>query len=131
MHELRKRKNKVKIEIICPVLEVPFSNNLQWREEEDKLRIERQNLVEEKWVIAMGDLMFTNYQPGSTQNTVREQGDLTQAATHKNFLLKVTNSYFKYQKGAKVGEKVENPAQVIGNFNLDVLISVRKKGFES
>jgi hypothetical protein len=43
----------------------------------------------------------------------------------------VTNSYFKYQKGAKVGEKVENPSQVIGNFNLDVLISVRKKGFES
>jgi hypothetical protein len=36
MHEWRKRKNKVKIEIICPVLEVPFSNNPQWRDEEDK-----------------------------------------------------------------------------------------------
>ena len=30
MHELRKRKNKVKVEITCPVLEVPFSNNPQW-----------------------------------------------------------------------------------------------------
>lgn len=27
MHELRKRKNKVKIVVTCPVLEVPFSNN--------------------------------------------------------------------------------------------------------
>jgi hypothetical protein len=61
MHELRKRKNKVKIEITCPVLEVPFSNNPQQIDEEDKQRMERPNLVEEKWVIAMGDLLLTNY----------------------------------------------------------------------
>lgn len=56
---------------------------------------------------------------------------MTQATTHKNFLLKLTNSYFKYQRGAWVGDIVSEPTQVIGNFNLDVLISVRKKGFES
>lgn len=33
MHELRKRKNKVKIEVICPLLELPFSNNSQWKYE--------------------------------------------------------------------------------------------------
>lgn len=60
MHELKKRKNKVKIEITCPVLEVPFSNNPQWRHEQE---IDRYGeiLVEEKWVIAMGDLLITNF----------------------------------------------------------------------
>ena len=36
MHELIKRKNKVKIEITCPVLEVPFSNNPQWIYEQNE-----------------------------------------------------------------------------------------------
>ena len=72
MHELRKRKNKVKIEVICPVLEVPFSNNPQWRHEDPEYGKKTTTAgkfysqTEEKWVIAMGDLMFTNYQEGSS-----------------------------------------------------------------
>lgn len=106
MHELRKRKNKVKIEITCPVLEVPFSNNPQWIYEQSnfgEVNAQMSQLgqgskvaVEEKWLIAMGDLLLTNYQAGSQPNTIKEQGDVTQAQTHKNFLLKIKNSYFKY-----------------------------------
>ena len=78
----------------------------------------------------MGDLMFTNYRAGSTPNTIRDQGSVTQAQTHKNFLLKLTNSCAKYQKGARVGEPIASPTQVVSSFNLDLLISVRRKGFE-
>ena len=35
MHELKKRKNKVKIAINCPVFELPFSNNPSWRSEQE------------------------------------------------------------------------------------------------
>ena len=41
-------------------------------------------VVEEKWLIAMGDLLLTNYQPGSLPNTIKEQGDVTQAQTHNS-----------------------------------------------
>ena len=62
---------------------------------------------------------------------MREHGDITQAQTHKNFNLKISNSYFNYQKGALIGQPVAEPTQVIGDFNIDLLISVRKKAYES
>ena len=97
MHELRKRKNKVRVEVTCPVLEVPFSNNPHWLDELDHAAGESaKTVVEEKWVIAMGDLLITNYQQGARPNTVREHGDVTQAQTHKNLQLKISNSYFNY-----------------------------------
>lgn len=62
MHELRKRKNKVRVEITCPVLEVPFGNNPHWIDEHDNpAALKAKTQVEEKWVIAMGDLLITNY----------------------------------------------------------------------
>ena len=71
MHELRKRKNKVRVEITCPVLEVPFCNNPQWCfEQEDGPDAVYQ--VEEKWVIAMGDLLLTNFKEGKSQNEICE-----------------------------------------------------------
>ena len=45
--------------------------------------------------------------------------------------LKITNSAFKYQKGSRIGEPTVATAQVIDDFNMDLLISMRKKGFES
>ena len=80
MHELRKRKNKVRIAITCPVLEVPFCNNLQWRYESERPTDSSKMpevIVEEKWVIAMGDLFLTNYKDGRSKNTIQEQGDVT------------------------------------------------------
>ena len=61
MHELRKRKNKVRVEVTCPVLEVPFSNNPQWSDEQESTGEQIQLVCEEKWVIAMGDFLITNY----------------------------------------------------------------------
>ena len=52
-----KRKNKVRIDISCPVLELPLSNNALYEPEKKPGKI----LIEEKWMIAMGDFAFQNY----------------------------------------------------------------------
>lgn len=48
----------MRIEVTCPVLELPFNNNVLYKSENVNLGRE---ISEEKWLVAMGDLTFTNY----------------------------------------------------------------------
>ena len=94
-HALDRRKNKVKLEITCPVLELPFSNNIAY--EYDRVKPDAKEIIEEKWIIAIGDLTFMNYRTnGSKRNVIMDVGDAIQTQSYKNFLVSITNSFFKY-----------------------------------
>ena len=49
--------NKIKVDITCPVLELPFTNNPQTEEEAHQ----QKKLTEEKWIMSMGNLQLSNY----------------------------------------------------------------------
>ena len=49
---------------------------------------------------------------------------------YKTFEIKVSDSYLKYQKGVLVDEAIPPPQQVIDKFNIDLLIDMKKKGFD-
>jgi len=64
----QRKRNKVHIEIRNPVLELPFNNNESWREywSQENKAADVYN-IEEKWVISMGGLIFTNFEESVDQ----------------------------------------------------------------
>jgi hypothetical protein len=63
----------VRIEITCPVLELPFSNNEAY--DYDRVRPQVKEIIEEKWVVAIGDLTFVNYRNNGNEKLVMDVGD--------------------------------------------------------
>jgi hypothetical protein len=45
------KKNLIKVEVLCPLIELPFSNNKKIYSKDNK----------EKWVIELGNLLFKNF----------------------------------------------------------------------
>jgi len=45
------KKNLIKVEVLCPLIELPFSNNKKIYCKDNK----------EKWVIELGNLLFKNF----------------------------------------------------------------------
>jgi len=123
-----KKMSKIRIDIECPVLELPFSNNPLVLEE-----LTPNCVNEEKWVFAMGNLSLTNYdevsdpKTGVVLNRTFGAND-PQIAFYKCFKLGIENSCFQHEKGYTAAMEKSQLAPIMPNVNVDLLIFVRRTG---
>ena len=94
------KKNLIKVEILCPIIELPFSNN--------KMIYHKAN--KEKWVIELGNLLFKNFDIQTPQDEC-----------YKSFMLQLTDGFFKYHKPE------EERCDLINDLSLTLQININKE----